>query len=80
MQASEVNEYVKRQIQTLKQTPRARDNIWKRFQEGFKGYTVDTFKLAHRITLRDLRDVLATEYLSTHQEEVSLAQTLYKLA
>lgn len=60
MQASEVNEYVKRQIQTLKQTPRARDNIWKIFQEGFKGYTVDTFKLAHRITLRDLRDVLVS--------------------
>jgi hypothetical protein len=60
MQASEVNDYVKRQIQTLKQTPRAQDNIWKRFQEGFKGYTVDTFKLAHRITLRDLRDVLVS--------------------
>jgi hypothetical protein len=60
MQASEVDEYVKRQIQALKQASRARDNIWKRFREGFKGYTLDTFKLAHRITLRDLRDVLVS--------------------
>jgi hypothetical protein len=60
MQAFEVDEYVKRQIQALKQAPRARDNIRKRFQEGFKGYTIDTFKLAHRIILRDLRDILVS--------------------
>jgi hypothetical protein len=58
MQDSEVNDYIKRQIQALKGA--LQDNIWKRFQEGFKGYTVDTFKLAHRITLRDLRNLLVS--------------------
>ncbi|KAH8585468.1 hypothetical protein B0O99DRAFT_603280 [Bisporella sp. PMI_857] len=58
MQASEVDNHIKRQIQALKGT--SRDNIRKRFQEGFKGYTVDTFKLAHRITLRDLHNLLVS--------------------
>ena len=58
MQASEVDNHIKRQIQALKGA--SQDNIWKRFQEGFKGYTIDTFKLAHRITLRDLRDLLVS--------------------
>ena len=58
MQSSEVNDYIKRQIQVLKGA--SRDNAWKRFQEGFKGYTVNTFKLAHRITLRDLHNLLAS--------------------
>jgi hypothetical protein len=60
MQASEVDEYIKRQIQALKQASQTRDNIWRRFQEGFKGYTADTFKLAHRVTLRDLRNLLVS--------------------
>jgi hypothetical protein len=60
MQASEIDEYIKRQIQALKQALRARDNIWKRFQEGFKGYTIDIFKLVYRIILRDLRDILVS--------------------
>jgi hypothetical protein len=60
MQASEVDEYIKGQIQALKQALQARDNIRKRFQEGFKGYTVDTFKLAHRVTLRDLHNLLVS--------------------
>jgi hypothetical protein len=58
MQASEVDNHIKRQTQALKGT--SRDNIWKRFQEGFKGYTVDTFKLAHRVTLRDLHNLLVS--------------------
>ena len=37
-----------------------RDDILRRFQEGFKGYTVDMFKLAHRVTLRDLRNLLVS--------------------
>jgi hypothetical protein len=43
MQASEVDDYVKWQTQALKGA--SQDNIWKRYQEGFKGYTADTFKL-----------------------------------
>jgi len=31
MQASEVDDYIKRQIQVLKQAPQAQDNIWKRY-------------------------------------------------
>jgi hypothetical protein len=58
MQASEVDNHIKRQTQALKGT--SRDNTWKRFQEGFKGYTVDTFKLAHRVTLRDLHNLLVS--------------------
>jgi len=58
MQASEVDNYVKWQTQALKGA--LQDNIWKRYQEGFKGYTADTFKLAHRITLRDLRNLLVS--------------------
>ena len=78
MQASEVNEYVKRQIQTLKQALQAQDNIWRRFQEGFKGYTVDTFKLAHRITLRDLRNLLVSYGVpvDTPRRGLSCADTL----
>jgi len=45
MQASKADNYIKRQIQALKGA--LQDNIWKRFQEGFKGYTVNTFKLAY---------------------------------
>jgi hypothetical protein len=60
MQASEVDDYVKRQTQVLKGASQARDNIWKRYQEGFKGYTADTFKLAHRVTLQDLRNLLVS--------------------
>ena len=56
MQASEVDNYVKQQTQVLKGA--SKDNIWKRFQEGFKGYTTNTFKLAHRVTLQDLRNLL----------------------
>ena len=60
MQASEVDEYIKGQIQALKQPSQTQDNVWKKFQKGFKEYTVDTFKLAHRITLQDLCNVLVS--------------------
>jgi len=63
MQASEVDNHIKWQIQALKGA--SRDNIWKRFQEGFKGYTVDTFNYGIPVDT---------------QGEVSLAQALYKLA
>lgn len=76
MQASEVDSHIKQQIQALKGT--SRDDIWKRFQEGFKGYTIDTFKLAHRVTLRDLRNLLINHGVpvDTPRRDLSCADTL----
>ena len=76
MQASKADNYIKRQIQALKGA--LQDNIWKRFQEGFKGYTTDTFKLAHRVTLRDLRNFLVNYGVpaDTPRRDLSCADAL----
>ncbi|KAE8440283.1 hypothetical protein EG329_010770 [Mollisiaceae sp. DMI_Dod_QoI] len=74
--------YAKSQIQAfqdalqLKREDRAwKNHIWREFQKKFKGHT---FQLAHRTTLRDLRDVLVKHGvpIDTPRRGLSTAQAL----
>jgi hypothetical protein len=58
MQASEIDDHIKRQIKTLEGASTTPDSVWRIYQKEFRGYTIDTFKLAHRVSLRDLRNCL----------------------